>query len=270
MVADARNVYTHGHHESVLRSHRWRTAENSAAYLLPRLVPCLSVLDIGCGPGTITADLAARVAPGRVTALEISAEALDLARTGTRSRGRPNIDFAVGDVHALAIADDRYDVVHAHQVLQHVADPVQALREMRRVCRPRGIVAARDSDYAGFTWYPRVPELDEWLTLYRGAARANGGEPDAGRRLLSWARAAGFTDVTATASTWCFATSEDRQWWGGMWADRMLHSAVARQLVASGSASEEDLRRISQGWTEWAAAADGWFVVLHGEIISRA
>src|SRR5690348_13442980 len=54
-------TYTHGHHESVLRSHRWRTAENSAAYLLPHLSSGATVLDIGCGPGTITADLAALV-----------------------------------------------------------------------------------------------------------------------------------------------------------------------------------------------------------------
>ena len=57
--------YTHGHHESVLRSHRWRTAENSAAYLLPHLGPARTLLDVGCGPGTITADLAAPWRPAR-------------------------------------------------------------------------------------------------------------------------------------------------------------------------------------------------------------
>ncbi|MFD6754488.1 class I SAM-dependent methyltransferase [Micromonospora gifhornensis] len=266
----APNVYTHGHHESVLRSHRWRTAENSAAYLLPHLAPGTSVLDVGCGPGTITVDLAARVAPGRVTAVEITDDALQLARTEADARGQGNIDFAVADVHALDLPDGTFDVVHAHQVLQHVADPIQALREMRRVCRPGGIVAARDSDYAAFTWFPRVPALDDWLALYQQAARANGGEPDAGRRLLSWAHAAGFTDVRATASTWCFATPEDRQWWGGMWAERILNSDLARQVLAAGVAAAQDLRNISDGWREWAEAADAWFAVLHGEIVCRA
>ena len=198
--------YTHGHHESVLRSHSWRTAENSAGYLLPLLRPGTALLDIGCGPGTITADLASRVAPGPVTAVDAAASVLASARAETGRRGLVNVSFAVADTHHLGFPDDSFDVVHAHQVLQHVADPVAALREMRRVCRPGGHVAVRDSDYHGFVWYPQPPELTEWLDLYQRLARANGGEPDAGRRLLGWARAAGFEEVTASSSTWCFAS----------------------------------------------------------------
>src|SRR5580692_1232777 len=96
----------------------------------------------------------------------------------------------------LDAPDDTFDVVHAHQVLQHVADPVRALQEMRRVCRPGGVVAARDADYSGFIWFPRFPALDFWRDIYQQAARSNGGEPDAGRRLLSWALEAGFDDIT--------------------------------------------------------------------------
>jgi len=263
-------VYTHGHHESVLRSHRWRTAGNSAAYLVPHLRPGLTLLDIGAGPGTITADLAALVSPGRVTAVEVTEQALRLARAEADARGVDNIDFVVADVHALDLPDDSFDVVHAHQVLQHVADPVRALAEMRRVCRPGGIVAARDGDYAGFTWYPEVPALDDWLALYRTVARHNGGEPDAGRRLLSWARAAGFTDVTPGASTWCFATPDDRQWWGRLWADRIRYSDLAGQLVDRGLATTADLERVAQAWLHWADTPDGWLALLHGEILCRA
>lgn len=263
-------TYTHGHHEAVLRSHRWRTAENSAGYLLAELRPGMSFLDVGCGPGTITVDLAKRVAPGRLTAIETSAAVLDEARRTVATRGLANVDFAVEDVHELSYPAGTFDVVHAHQVLQHVADPVQALTEMRRVCRPGGIVAARDSDYAGFTWYPAVPELDEWLALYQRIARANGGEPDAGRRLLSWARAAGFTDITPSASVWCFATREDRRWWSDMWADRVVNSAIGEQAAARGWATPQDLGRIAAGWREWGAAEDGWLAIVHGEIRCRA
>jgi SAM-dependent methyltransferase len=261
-------VYTHGHHDSVLRSHNNRTVVNSAAYLAEHLTAGMHLLDVGAGPGTITADFAGRVA--QVTATEIDADALSLSQALATERGLSNIDFAVEDVHALSFPDETFDIVHAHQVLQHVGDPVQALREMRRVAKPGGIVAARDADYAGFIWFPLLPELDEWLRLYREAARANGGEPDAGRRLLAWARAAGFTDVMATASTWCYATPAEREWWGGMWADRILESALARQLTRDGLATRDDLQRISEAWRAWAADGDGWYLVPHGEILCRA
>src|SRR3954468_19308474 len=258
-------AYTHGHDEPVLRSHRWRTAANSCRYLLPHLRPQMTLLDVGCGPGTITNDLAALVAA--VTAVEVSDAVLGLARDAVH---RPNVGFVVSDVHELAFDDGTFDVVHAHQVLQHVTDPVAAMREMRRVCKPGGIVAARDGDYDGFVWAPDIPELDAWLALYQLLARTNGGEPNAGRYLLSLARRAGFTDITATSSTWCFATPEDRAWWGGMWADRIVDSALAKQAVDSGTATVDDLRRLSAGWRRWAEAEDGWFSVLHGEVIARA
>ncbi|MEU5657028.1 methyltransferase domain-containing protein [Streptomyces sp. NPDC047737] len=263
-------VYTHGHHESVLRSHRWRTAVNSAAYLIPELRPGQAVLDVGCGPGTITADIAGLVAPGRVTAVDANGEVLEDAARVAAERGLDNVEFATADVHALDFPDDSFDVVHAHQVLQHVGDPVQALREMRRVCRPGGVVAARDSDYAAMTWYPEVAGMTEWQDVYGRVARGNGGEPDAGRRLLSWAREAGFTDITPSAAAWCFATPEDRAWWSGLWADRTTASVYARLAVEGGHASAEQLTAIADAWRAWGEEPDGWFMVPHGEVLCRA
>ncbi|ANW17365.1 methyltransferase domain-containing protein [Streptomyces clavuligerus] len=265
-------VYTHGHHPSVLRSHTWRTAANSAAYLLgelSELPPDARVLDIGCGPGTITADLAALVPHGRVTGVDRDPGVVERARAHAAGRGLANADFAVADVNALDHPDGSFDVVHAHQVLQHLADPVHALREMRRVCRPGGVVAVRDADYGAFAWFPEVPALDTWLALYRRVARANGGEPDAGRRLLSWARAAGFTDITATAATWCFATPDDRAWWSGLWAERTVSSQYATVAVAGGHTTADGLAALADGWREWSAQDDAWFLVPHGELLCR-
>ncbi|MCA1222699.1 class I SAM-dependent methyltransferase [Streptomyces sp. 8L] len=263
-------VYTHGHHESVLRSHRWRTAANSAGYLVPELEPGQELLDVGCGPGTITADLAALVAPGTVTAVDAAQGVLDAARDAAREAGVDNVRFAVADVHALDFPDDSFDIVHAHQVLQHVGDPVQALREMRRVCRPGGTVAVRDADYGGFSWYPTPPELDEWRDLYRRVARVNGGEPDAGRRLLSWAREAGFTEITPSASTWFYATPQERAWWSGLWADRTVASAYAERVTASGEGTAAQLDRIARAWRAWGESEDACFVCPNVELRCRA
>jgi ubiquinone/menaquinone biosynthesis C-methylase UbiE len=265
-MPDRSVVYTHGQHESVLRSHRRRTAANSAAYLLPHLRPGAALLDVGCGTGTITADLADAVAPGPVSVVDSSADAIEQARLTLAGR---SVAFMVGDVHALDFPDDSFDVVHAHQVLQHVADPVAALAELRRVTRPGGLVAVRDSDYEAMTWYPEAPAVQAWLDLYRRVARANGGEPDAGRRLLAWARAAGFTDITPSASAWCYATPEERAFWGSSWAERMLTSPIGRQAVDHGYATEAEIQWIADGLRAWADEPDGWFAVLHGELICR-
>jgi SAM-dependent methyltransferase len=223
---------------------------------------------VGCGPGTITLDLARLVAPGRVVGVDSAPEIVDQARVDATAAGLDNVEFTVGDVTALDVADGSFAVVHAHQVLQHLSDPVGALREMRRVCAPDGVLAVRDADYAAFTWYPEDPRLDDWLAAYRAVARADGGEPDAGRSLLAWARAAGCTEVEASASVWCFATPADREWWGGLWADRVTTSRLAERLRDAG-VTDAELQDFADAWRHWAAQPDGWFAVLHGEVLAR-
>ena len=257
--------YSHGHHESVLRSHTWRTVENSAAYLVPHLAAGLSLLDVGCGPGTITADFAERLAPGRVIGVDAAADVIAKAQ----SFEAPNLSFRVADAYALPFADDTFDIVHAHQTLQHVARPVEILRELRRVVKPGGVVAARDVDYAGTIWFPELPGLNSWMRVYQQVHRGNGGEPNAGRRLKAWALEAGFAEVETAASIWNFSDPADREWWGGMWEARVLQSAFAGDALAKGVATQEELERISAAWREWADADQGWLAMPHGEVLCR-
>ncbi|MBF0673164.1 MAG: class I SAM-dependent methyltransferase [Salinibacterium sp.] len=261
--------YTHGHHESVLRSHTWRTVENSAAYLESHLRPGVSVLDIGCGPGTITVDIARRVAPGRVVGLDAAPEVIEKARALALEEGLDNVEFVVGDAYDTRYDEASFDVVHAHQTLQHLADPVAALREMRRVVGDDGVVAARDVDYAGTMVHPSSAGLEAWAALYQRVHRSNGGEPNAGRQLKEWALAAGFTQVASTASIWCFASAEEREWWGGMWRDRALESAFASDAMSKGLVTRSELEDVSRAWQSWAAEPAGWMGMPHGEVLCR-
>ena len=261
--------YAHGHHASVLRSHTWRTVENSAEHLLPHLRPGASLLDIGSGPGTITIDFAERLAPGRVVGIDASDDVVRQARQTAEPLGLDNLTFDTANAYELPFSDDEFDIVHAHQVLQHVGRPVEMLREMARVTAPGGVVTARDVDYEGMIWAPRSAALDEWRELYLQVHGGVSGEPAAGRFLKGWARQAGLQDVQCTASLWLFESEEDRQWWGGMWEERAVASAFADNAKRMGLADEAKLERISRGWREWADDPDGWLLMPHAEVIAR-
>ncbi|GMA25347.1 hypothetical protein GCM10025864_31060 [Luteimicrobium album] len=264
--------YTHGHHESVLRSHRWRTAANSAAYLVPHLARGNSLLDVGCGPATLTVDLARYVAPGRVVGVDASEKVLEAARALGENSGLENVEFAHANAYELPFDDDTFDVVHAHQLLQHLSDPVAALREMHRVAKPGGLVAVRDADYSAMTWYPENAGLTEWNELYHEVTSAYGYQADAGRRLLAWVQESGFAPagIVPSAGVWCYATPTDREWWGELWAERCLESNFAVQAKDSGLADDVALEQLAHEWKAWAASPEGWFAVLHGEVLARA
>lgn len=259
--------YTHGHHASVLSVHRWRTIANSAAYLESHLVTGRSLLDVGCGPGTITAEFAQRLGPGRVVGLDSASDAIAAAEAHAVEVAA-DVRFVQGDAFALPFDDDTFDIVHTHQTLQHVADPVAMLGEMARVTAPGGSIAAREVDYAVTSWFPLLPELSRWLDLYQRVHRGNGGEPNAGRHLKAWAHEAGLDNVQTTATVWLFSDDADRAWWGGAWAERVLHSSFARDALDQGHATQPELQAISDAWREWATHDDAMLTMTHIEVIA--
>lgn len=117
--------------------------------------------------------------------------------------------------------------------------------------------------------WPHDPLLDRWLEIYRSVARRFGTEPDAGRRLRAWAHAAGARDVTSSASVWCHASDEERAWWGGSWAERIVDSTIAERAVSSGLSTTDELAAVSDAWRRWADDPDGWFAIPHGEVLVR-
>ena len=257
--------YTHGYHPVIVGSYTRRTAETCAAFLLPRLQPDAAVLDMGCGPGTITVGLARRARA--VVGVDTSAEMVDSARRRAADAGLDNASFEVGSAYDLPWDGGSFDVVYAHQVMQHLSDPVRALREARRVLRPGGLVAVRDSDYHTMVHAPVEAAVQHWLRLYHEVAAANGGEADAGRFLPGWVRAAGFVDPVVTTSTTTYADAAGREFWGGMWAVRVTDSDFAQHAVSGGFATRGDLVAISVAFRRWAENPSGFWAYLNGEVV---
>jgi SAM-dependent methyltransferase len=176
-----------------------RTAASRAAFILPFLEPGMRVLDVGCGPGTITLGLARAVAPGgRCAGIDMAASQIELARVAAQAAATENVTFEAGSAYALPFADESLDVVHSHAMFEHLARPAAALAEIRRVLRPGGVVGICSSDWAGAVIEPRTDDVEVALRCHLELRRQAGGDPFAGGRLPVWIEAAGFVDLHAS------------------------------------------------------------------------
>jgi len=245
----------------------WHSVSNSAGYLRPHIEPGMSILDVGCGPGGISVDMARLVPQGRVVGVDYNPEHLNDARAFATRQGVTNIEFQVGDINALDFPDNTFDIVHVHQVLQHVADPVQALREMRRVTKPGGIVAARES--GDTSWYPELPGIQAYRDLVQTLGRLKGGNPDPGDKIHTWAKDAGFeqSNITYSTGAWYFSTPEECVYWGESMVEVL--SALGPKAVEMNLVNQDELTVMADAWKDWLKNGNSWLSILNGEIICR-
>lgn len=222
MAASQCNKYGPGYASQHVKHHEWRTAENSAAHLIPRLQtmamknPQIKMLDVGAGSGTISASLAKYIPEGHVTATDISEEILTRAKQYAKSKGVHNLDVQQANVYQLPFPDSTFDITHAHQVLCHLDTPSDAIRELVRVTKPGGVVALRESDMHMWCFWPELPGLLKFHETQIKTLISNGGQDKGGRQLVSWVIKAGVAreNITASFGTWCYSALEDRQAWG--------------------------------------------------------
>ncbi|KAK1077943.1 hypothetical protein LTR33_007659 [Friedmanniomyces endolithicus] len=258
--------------------HEWRTAANSAAYLLPPLsalatsTPSLKLLDVGCGSGTISTSLAALIPSGSVTATDISPAILARAADLAAQAGVSNIVFQEADIYALPFADGTFDVVHASMVLSHLSDPVGAYREMLRVAKPNGgLVANRESDLRMWSYYPALPGLRRAHEVLLATTREGGGNVDAGAKLVAWAMQAGVgrERIEVSMGTWMYSSVMERRMWGDTMAERCRRGGGRDKALELGIATEADFEEMAEAWAEWQAAEDACHGMMHGEILIR-
>jgi SAM-dependent methyltransferase len=264
-----RETYTHGHAPAVVRHHAKRTAEEAAAFLLPELQPGMRLLDVGCGPGSITRGLAEIVAPGQVVGLDLSSETLDAARRDAAARGLENLRYEIGSVYGLPFPDASFDAAYAHQVFQHLREREVALREMLRVLRPGGLVAVRDVDWGTIAYWPRDPWIDRFIEIHERTWYQNGGEPQMGRQLRALFDGAGIADVRITASVWCYATLGETTEWGQSYADRLVSSPMGDRPVEYGYASREDIQAMASALRAWGSRPDALWAFIHVAALGR-
>jgi SAM-dependent methyltransferase len=266
-AAPVRERYSGGYGPRLLRGLSRRSLTREGAFFLPHLRPGMRVLDCGCGPGAMTVDLAAAVAPGEVVGLDLEADQFAVGRDLARERGLANVRFEQGSVYRLPFPD-AFDAVFAHAVLYHLADPGAALREIHRVLRPGGVVGIRDTDVGGDLYAPSDPLLDRAWDLLDRLVRHSGGNPRFGRVQRAALREAGFGEVVATASFDAYGTPEATQGWAAFWAEYLTHQH-AELVVAQGWATRADLDRIERAFRAWGTHPDAFAARARCEAVGR-
>lgn len=274
------NTYAHGHSAATVAGHASRTAQFCAAHLLPHLRAGASLLDVGCGPGSITATFLPYVSPGgRVVGIDSSAEVIATAQSQFGSSPSPAsaggtkaIEFLVGDLFKLPFEDETFDFVHAHQVIVHLPlDKVApALREMKRVCkRDGGLVTIRDAqvDKGGLQAFPADPLLAMTMDLFvKRVYMRSGVTPDSVGRFLKIARdEVGFKETKRQFSLDVFEGKELREMWGNQWSSRTDEEGFKSFVLESGLAGEEEVAEIPKAWKRWRDTEDAWCTLLQIE-----
>jgi len=199
-MPQSRETYTPGYSEPTLRLMLMRTAAKHAAFFTPLLRRGMHLLDCGCGPGTITLGLAKLISPGQVFGIDLEPGQVRHAQDEAREQQQTNASFGVASIYTLPFPDAHFGAVFAHALFEHLREPVRALREMKRVLRPSGLLGIRSPDWAGWMAHPVNPLLEQALHAFKEMQIANGGNPYVGRALKGLLRQAGFSNILISAS----------------------------------------------------------------------
>lgn len=234
--------YAPGYADDVLSMMSARTAGDRAAFVVRLLRPGMSVLDVGCGPGTITRGFAPLVGEaGRVVGLD--PEPGRFPREST-------VDFVAGSVYALPVQAETFDVVFAHGLFEHLIRPRDALAELHRVLRPGGTLALSTSDWSRARLRPRTANVDAALRGHCLLHRRAGGDPFAGKHIADSVTLAGFRNVQVHSRFRPDMTYRSLA--------KYIESRLDEALKASTTDRDQLASAARSAWS-WSNAGDGEF-----------
>ena len=258
----ARDGYTVGYGKATLNALQQRTLATCARFFLPHLHPTMVVLDCGCGPGSMTLEIAERVDPGQVVGLDRDEQQVVAARSLAAERGVANARFEVGDVYALPFPDDTFDAVFSHALVSHLREPERAFSEMRRALKPGGVLAVAENDNGTWVISPADSAMERLASLFQQALDHNGGNRLLMRHVRGALLAAGFTAVEAHAGA---------EVWGTPAAVRDMAAAMGAlaqgpgfvgPVLEQGWASSAEVEALPAELLAWGELPDAYVAVL--------
>ena len=242
-----RRNYAMGYSDTFMELLMRRSAARNAAHLMPHLEPGMTLLDLGCGPGSITVGLAEAVSPGRAWGLDMDEEQLQAARRLAENLEINNLEFNPGDALRLPFEDDSLDVVHCHGFLMHSPRIREQMREILRVLRSGGILSSRDMDVPTSFISPTAPDNRGMWEMLARVVRQEGGDPTMGSHLKAIFLNAGLTDVRAGFAADSYTSPDEVEFL----AEFLTRWGLSEEFRVRTGHSEEEFQ-------EWQRQVERW------------
>lgn len=228
-----------------------RLAPVYADFLLPHVTKDTQLIDVGCGSGELSIDLAASVQ--WVTGVDCDEVEIQAAQRAADASGTANVDFLLGDAYELDVEDGHADAVFAHSVLEALDRPAAALQEMQRVLKPGGVVGVASVEYAGLILAgPHQELLHHFYDIRQRLWQLNGADPFRGRGLRGLLLSNGYVGVEASTKAISYGTSEAVWEFGSGRAADCADDWYSASALEHGLATHDHLKRMHSAWLEWA------------------
>ena len=221
------------------------------------------------GPGSITIGLAEAVPEGSVVGIDLSLIAIEQAQSVAKSKGLNNVEFKTGNSLSLPFPDAHFDVAYCNQLLMHVDDPVDALAEMKRVVKPGGVVATRES--LANIWHPSNPTLENGTYWLHRAIQNPNAKGRSGLYLHIYAQQVGFAlaDIRFSASAQVFMSPDEKSQVVGAMKTFFAEKSLLRQKAHDAGMTNSDLEQVLSALEEWECTPDAFQDWVSQEMICR-
>ncbi len=247
----ANSVYTMGYQPEYIRAQARFAQQPSLNFLVPQLAPGQRILDVGCGGGFLSAQLAEAVTWGELVGIDAEPSQVNLARETADRWGVANAQFQVGDARDLPFGNGSFDALHFGGVLLHIGDVDRALEEARRVLRPGGLIACRDLMPESCFVHPELGMMRRSIEMFVDVVAADGGSPNVAREIKGRLIRAGFADVVLAHSFEVYSTLEELEFLQGVIKELFLGSGIVAAAEGYGAATKEMELVIARCVEEW-------------------